>query len=154
MTHHPLDHPEPHPHATPHPHGVGHIVSPKILIATAVALLILTVVTVAVAEIDFAQMDLPELNIFIALLVASLVCLFFMHLKWDRPFNSLVLVASLAGVALFIAFALTDTSEYQHEVIYGESNLIRSRIPTPDQLAAPAAPPAAPQGDAAGATAP
>jgi cytochrome c oxidase subunit 4 len=113
-------------------HGVGHIVSPKILIATAAALLCLTVVTVLAGKLDFSQLDLNELNIFVALAIAvvkaTLVCLFFMHLRWDRPFNAFVLVASLAAVALFIGFAMTDTAEYSNEIIQGESALIQNRL--------------------------
>ena len=113
---------DPHHHGSDHAahHGVGHIVSPKILITTAVALLILTGITVMSVRIDFAEFDLKELNIFvalgIALVKATLVCLFFMHLRWDRPFNGFILVGSLAFVALFIAFAMTDSSEYQPEI--------------------------------------
>ena len=115
-----------------HHQGVGHVVSPKILIATGGALLVLTVLTVAAAKIDFAQLDLHELNIFVALAIAvvkaTLVCLFFMHLRWDRPFNAFVLVGSLSLVALFIGFALTDTWEYYHDVIPGESLVIQSKL--------------------------
>jgi cytochrome c oxidase subunit IV len=113
-------------------HGVGHIVSPKILFATAAALLVLTVITVLAGKLDFSQVDLNELNIFVALAIAvvkaTLVCLFFMHLRWDRPFNAFVLVASLSLVALFIGFAMTDTSEYKPDVIQGDSALIQGQL--------------------------
>ena len=116
-----------------HAHGnVGHLVSPKILIATASALLVLTGITVLSVRIDFAQLDLPELNIAVALSIAvikaSLVCLFFMHLRWDRPFNAFVLVASIAAVALFIGFAMTDTSEYSPDIIPTEHQVIQTKL--------------------------
>jgi cytochrome c oxidase subunit 4 len=124
---HPVD---PHDHAEHH--GIGHVVSPKILIATAVGLLTLTVLTVMSAKIDFAQVDLPELNVFVALAIAvlkaSLVCLFFMHLRWDRPFNSFVLVVALALVGLFISFAMTDSFEYRSEIKPGESTEIQMKL--------------------------
>lgn len=125
---------EPMAHGYGHeaPHGVGHVVSPKILIATASALLVLTIVTVFAAKIDFSQFDMQEMNIFVALAIAvlkaSLVCLFFMHLRWDRPFNAFVLVGSLALVALFIGFAMTDSAEYQRELVPGESELIQGKM--------------------------
>ena len=101
-------------------HGVGHVVSPKILIATAAALLVLTGITVTAAKVAFEEVEMHELTIIVALSIAlikaTLVCLFFMHLKWDRPFNAFVLVTSLALVVLFIGFALTDSSEYKTEV--------------------------------------
>jgi cytochrome c oxidase subunit IV len=123
--------PEAHPHAQ-HEHGIGHVVSPKILIANGSALLVLTVVTVLAAKVNFEDFDLRELNIFVALAIAvlkaTLVCMFFMHLRWDRPFNAFVLVTSLSLVALFIGFAMTDSSEYQHEVIKGESAVIQTEL--------------------------
>ena len=79
-------------HAHDH-HGVGHIVPYRILVATGGALFVLTWVTVAVARVN-----LGEANIFVALAIAafkaSLVALFFMHLRWDRPFNTLLRLVS------------------------------------------------------------
>jgi cytochrome c oxidase subunit 4 len=115
-----------HTGEAPH-HGVGHVVSPKILIATAAALLVLTFITVTSAKVAFEAVEMPELNIVvalgIALVKASLVCLFFMHLRWDRPFNAFVLVGSLGLVVLFITFALTDTNEYLPEMIEYQQSL-------------------------------
>ncbi len=108
-------------------HGVGHIVPVRILFTTAMMLLILTVVTVAAAKFDFGAM-----NIWIALGIAvakgSLVVLFFMHLRYDRPFNGLVFVASLAFVALFISFAMTDTKEYAHQIDTGNARLVQDKL--------------------------
>jgi cytochrome c oxidase subunit IV len=123
---------DPHGHDSHGHDKVGHLVSPKILVATAAALLALTGITVASVKIDFAQMDLPELNIAVALTIAvikaSLVCLFFMHLRWDRPFNSFVLVASIAAVALFIGFSMTDTAENQPDIIQTEHQTIQTKV--------------------------
>ena len=80
------------------------------------ALLFLTFVTVAVTWVD-----LGPFNIIVAMEVAavkaSLVLLYFMHLRWDRPFNAIVLIVSIALVALFIVFALLDAFAYQPEII-------------------------------------
>ncbi len=129
-------------------HGVGHVVSEKILIATAAALLFLTFITVAVAKVSFEEIEMHELTIIVAMgiavIKASLVCLFFMHLRWDRSFNSFILVGSLALVALFIVFALTDSSEYKPDVnAYlgtlpeGETTVIKSEL---DKLPPPPPP--------------
>ena len=108
-------------------HGVGHIVPVKVLAATGIALLILTVITVWVASID-----LGNINIWAALSIAaikgSLVALFFMHLRYDRPFNGIILVASFAFVALFISFALTDTREYAPDLDTGNAPLVEQRL--------------------------
>lgn len=129
------------PHATSpeddHGHGVGHVVSPKILIANCIALLILTVVTVAVAKLDFAQHNIYEMDILVALgvavLKASLVCLFFMHLYWDRPFNAFVLIGSIAFVALFMGLAMLDTFEYAPDIKAGDGSGVVTRIQALDQ---------------------
>ena len=117
-------------------HGVGHIVSHKILIATGFALLVLTVITVLAAEFDFGRA-----NVFVALAIAavkaSLVVLFFMHLRWDRPFNSFIFVASIFFVGLFIAFALTDTVEYETEINPGNAEKVKTAL---EELAASATP--------------
>lgn len=131
-------------HADDAHHGVGHIVSPKILIANTIALLVLTVITVAVAKIDFMTYDIHELNMIVALGVAvvkaSLVCLFFMHLYWDRPFNGFVLVGSIAFVALFMVLAMMDTTAYRDDIVPGDSRGVVERIQAADQRFTPPTP--------------
>ncbi|MGE3182295.1 MAG: cytochrome C oxidase subunit IV family protein [Phycisphaerae bacterium] len=108
-----------------HGHGqghVGHIVPTPFMFAVLLGLLFLTFVTVAVSRVDLGRM-----NIWIAMLVAtvkaSLVVLYFMHLRWDRPFNALVFISSLLFVALFIAFSAMDTGTYQDQILTGKYNL-------------------------------
>ena len=111
---------------------VGHLVPPRILIGTALALLVLTGVTVGVAGVDFSKYDMPELNIWVALgvaaLKASLVALFFMHLRWDRPFNGIVFVISILFVALFIGAAMTDSFSYHDDLVEGDSKLVAQKL--------------------------
>jgi len=52
--------------------------------------------------------------------------MFFMHLKYDKPFNGMILVVSLALVALFIIIALGDTQQYQRNVIPGYAPEIKA----------------------------
>src|SRR5688500_5709401 len=111
----PADAVPPHPADAHHGPGGGHhdhVVPMWILVAVIVALMILTVVTVAVA------MATPNifLAVFIATIKASLVCAFFMHLYWDKPFNTVILLISVALLGLFLWFALLDTSQYQSSV--------------------------------------
>ena len=108
--------PAPHHPADAH-HGPGgghhdHVVPMWILVAVIVALLVLTVVTVGVA------MATPNifLAVFIATIKATLVCMFFMHLYWDKPFNTVILLISVGLLGLFLWFALLDTSQYQSSV--------------------------------------
>jgi cytochrome c oxidase subunit 4 len=108
-------------------HGVGHIVPVRILAATAIALLILTVITVIVASFDFGNLNI-WVALAIAVIKASLVVAFFMHLKYDRPFNTIVFVASISFVALFISFALTDTTEYAPVVDEGNAPKVVEKL--------------------------
>jgi cytochrome c oxidase subunit 4 len=74
--------------------------------------MLLTVLTVAATWVD-----LGAWNIWLALLIAvvkgSLVALYFMHLRWDSPFNAIVLMAALFFVALFVGSVVLDAREYQ-----------------------------------------
>lgn len=106
--------------AAPHAHGGGavpiHVAPLWVLGVVFAALMILTVVTVLAIRVD-----LGALNIWIAMLIAAakgaLVALYFMHLRYDKPLNALVFIASLLFVAFFIGFALMDTAEYQPAMI-------------------------------------
>ncbi|MCC6681937.1 MAG: cytochrome C oxidase subunit IV family protein [Phycisphaeraceae bacterium] len=77
-----------------------------------IALLLLTVATVAVS-----YANLGNLSILVALLIAAvkgtLVVLYFMHLRYDAPFNALVFSMALLFVALMIGFTLIDSRQYQ-----------------------------------------
>ncbi len=99
-------------------HGLGHVVPLSTLIGVLAVLLLLTFVTVAATWFDFGPFNLI-VAMAIAAVKGSLVLLYFMHLRWDRPFNAVVFISSLAFVALFIVLALLDTSEYQPELIPG-----------------------------------
>jgi cytochrome c oxidase subunit 4 len=120
---------DPHHTAQAHDdhHGVGHVVHPRILILTGLALLVLTVVTVALAGVDFGRANI-YVALAIAALKASLVVLFFMHLRWDRPFNAIVFVASLFLVALFIGGAMNDVFEYRGEIIQGDAPKVQQAL--------------------------
>ena len=90
-----------------------HVVSVKLLVGVFVALMLLTFLTVAAIWVD-----LGALNIWVAMgiatIKATLVALYFMHLRWDRPFNLFTLVGSLFFVALFLGFCMRDSREYKH----------------------------------------
>jgi len=71
------------------------------------ALLVLTVVTVAVSRVDFGP-----LNMFVAMAIAackaSLVMAVFMHLRWDTPINNIAFLGSLVFLALLFLFTIAD----------------------------------------------
>jgi cytochrome c oxidase subunit IV len=94
---------------------VGHVVPLGVLAATLTALLVLTFFTVAVSWID-----LGALNLWVALLIAAgkatLVVLYFMHLRYEKPFNAVVLICALLFVVLFCSLTLMDSFGYQSNV--------------------------------------
>jgi cytochrome c oxidase subunit 4 len=102
---------DPHSQAGGHAHG-PHVMSPRALLGTAGVLIALTVVTVLVA-----QVHLGEANVVVALGIASLkatlVALFFMHLKYEHRFFRVILVASVVFAILFVVFVIFDTTQYQ-----------------------------------------
>ncbi len=101
----------------------------RLLATIWLALVGLTAVTVAAAEVDLGRWNLV-IALAIATLKASLVLLFFMHLRWDRPFNGVLFISMLLFVALFISFALMDSSAYRPDLIPGYAPAIVAP-PTP-----------------------
>lgn len=88
-----------------------HSVPLSVLIAVWLALMALTAATVAIAQLDLGRLDLV-LAIGIATIKASLVCLFFMHLYWERPIMGMLFLGCLGFVFLFISLTLVDSSHY------------------------------------------
>jgi cytochrome c oxidase subunit 4 len=85
----------------------GHVVSIKVYFAIFAALMVLTAGTVAVAFVD-----LGPLNTFVALGVAvtkaTLVILFFMHVKYSTKLTWLVVASGFVFLAIMIAFTMSD----------------------------------------------
>jgi cytochrome c oxidase subunit IV len=104
---------------------VGHVVPLPVLFAVLGALLVMTFVTVAVSWFDFGRFNL-WIALGIAVFKASLVLLFFMHLKYDKPFNAIVVIVSIALLMLFIAIALADAVHYEPDRIPGYAPSIKT----------------------------
>ena len=91
-------------------------VSLRVLTATIVTLLTLTALTVSATVIDFGGAANLWIAMVIATAKATLVALYFMHLRYDRPFNAVVLLAALLFLVVFIGLTLTDTLHYRSDV--------------------------------------
>lgn len=104
--------------------SVGHIVPLRTLVLVFFVLMALTVVTVAVAAVN-----LGSLNLYVAILIAgckaSLVVLYFMHLRYDRPFLLVVFLGCLGFVVLFISGVLTDAQAYAPSLTPGQAPAMR-----------------------------
>lgn len=103
-----------HSSHTAEQHG-PHVIPMWVYLGIGATLLVLTGVTVGVAEVDFGHLlGIPHLNIVVAMLIATfkalLVAFFFMHLFYDNKIYSLVFVVSLICLGIFLGLTMLDTS--------------------------------------------
>jgi cytochrome c oxidase subunit 4 len=86
-----------------------HIVSYKTFIFVWLLLLVLTIITVLVAQID-----LGYFNVAVALLVATskaaLVIFYFMHLKYENKFFKFIVFMTFFILAIFIGLTFFDVA--------------------------------------------
>lgn len=103
-------------------HGLAHVASVKTLAGTGGALLLLTIITVLATKVDFGS---SSINLAVAMVIAvfkaTLVVLFFMHLRYDRLFHTVIFISALLAASLFVSFALMDTGQYNHTNIWDPS---------------------------------
>ena len=103
-------------------HGISHIASIKVLLGTGGALLVLTLVTVLATKVDFGTNINLAVAMLIAVIKATLVVLFFMHLKYDKIFHTVVFMSAILAAALFVGFTLMDSGQYQTPNIWDPDN--------------------------------
>lgn len=123
-----------HDHAHGHDaHGYGphHVTSSKTFLNVLLALLFLTIITVAASRVDFGAA-----NLLIAMLIASvkaaLVIAIFMHVKWDTAINKIVFLSSFLFLSLLLIFTLAD------EATRGAADPLRKvKLPVSNELVQP-----------------
>ncbi len=84
-----------------------HITSPSIYIAIFLALMVLTGITVWVAFQDLGPLN-DVVALTIAVTKASLVILFFMHVRYSTPFTKLVVISGFVWLLILIVITLSD----------------------------------------------
>ena len=99
-------------------HGIAHTASIKVLVGTGGSLLFLTIVTVLATKVDFGSNINLAIAMFIAVIKATLVILFFMHLKYDKIFHTVVFLSAILAASLFVGFTLMDSGQYQQTNIW------------------------------------
>lgn len=96
-----------------------HVSSPLELLAVFGALAGLTILTVAVTRVDLGS----SLNLWVAMAIAAvkatLVALFFMHMRYERPFIKIIFISTLFFVFLMVSITLMDTVIYHPDLIPG-----------------------------------
>lgn len=138
-------------HEATHAHG-----GPAVYTRNLFALLVLTVITVGASYIDFGVGNVA-IALIIASIKATLVALFFMHLRWDKPVNGIIAMAGFLFLGIFLMFDLLDSTTRRDPA---PRNLPPMTQPTPvpptmNPLLTPPpqpyVPPKAPQGEPEGA---
>lgn len=102
-------------HFQPEAEHIAHVMPMRLLVVVFLTLLVLTFATVAATWVDLEPWNLA-IALAIATVKATLVALYFMHLRYDHPFNALILVTALVFLAIFLGGALTDSLQYQPEI--------------------------------------
>lgn len=86
-----------------------HALSFRFLIFIWLALMVLTGLTVAAAQVDFGLF-----NVVVAMLIATckalLVVLFFMHLKYENRYMQAFVMITFIILAIFIGFSFFDVA--------------------------------------------
>lgn len=85
----------------------GHIVSKKIYFVIFFALIALTGLTTVVAFVDLGPLNTVA-ALAIAVLKATLVVLFFMHMKYNPPLTRIVVVAAFVWLAILLTLTMGD----------------------------------------------
>ena len=89
-------------------HAEGeHVVSVTLYVAIFAALMVLTAITVAVAFVDLGALN-ATVALGVAVVKATLVILFFMHVKYSSRLTWLVVASGFFFLLIMIAFTLSD----------------------------------------------
>ena len=87
--------------------ATGHVVPVKIYFAIFAALMVLTAVTVRVASVDLGVLN-TIVALGIAVTKATLVVLFFMHVKYSSKLTWLVVASGFVFLSIMIAYTMAD----------------------------------------------
>ena len=87
--------------------NLDHIVSPRIYLIVGSALLVLTGITVFASYLELGVFN-PIVALFIAVVKASIVVLFFMHVKYSSKLTKLTVGAGLFTFLTLVGMTLAD----------------------------------------------
>lgn len=120
-------------HAGDSGHSHIHVSPVRLYVAVWVALMVLTAITVGVAQVDFGALNVV-VAMAVATIKASLVVLFFMHLKYDKPFHAVAFGIGIVFFGIFLGLQLLDVGTRTDP----EPARNFAVIPTPTPWVAPA----------------
>ncbi|MCX4239852.1 cytochrome C oxidase subunit IV family protein [Paraliomyxa miuraensis] len=112
-----------------------HISPMKAYYAVFGALLVLTGLTYAVSYMSLGPASLPVAMV-VAVAKASLVCMYFMHLKYDDRYHVFVFLSTIIFVGIFFTFTIFDlnsrTRLIEEQGTFFRNNYDREPPPTPE----------------------
>ena len=126
----------------------GHISPKPVYYAIFGSLMVLTAITVTVAFINLGSLNFP-VALAIAILKATLVILFFMHVKYSSRLTKLICGTAFFFLVILFGLTLTDYLSRGWFAAPGGTEGAGTRVtigppPAPEEAAAPAEAPAAP----------
>jgi cytochrome c oxidase subunit 4 len=84
-----------------------HVVSPRVYVAVFATLLLMTATTTAVSYVDLGPWS-TVVALGIAVFKATLVVLFFMHVKYGSRLTQIIIGGALLWLAIMLALTLSD----------------------------------------------
>ncbi len=108
-------------HSHSHSHGheeVGHVVPEKTFLNVLIALLVLTVITVAAAQVDLGKWNIVGALV-IASVKATLVILVFMHGMYENRILWLYILVPFILLVIMIGGIFTDDPFRSHPLPFG-----------------------------------
>jgi len=97
---------------THHPAGgdhVPHVLPLSVYFGVWAALMVFTVLTVGASYVDLGRTGNIIVAVAIATMKAGMVAAIFMHLAFDKKFNTIIFLSALVFLGIFIAFTMFDT---------------------------------------------
>jgi cytochrome c oxidase subunit 4 len=85
----------------------GHVVPKKLYLLVFAALIVFTALTTAIAYVNLGKWN-TVVALAIAVSKASLVALFFMHLRWSSSLLRMVVLAAVMWFAILVVLTLSD----------------------------------------------
>ncbi len=118
-----------HAGTTSHAH---HISPVKLYVQIWIGLMILTAITVFVYNFDFGSLNIV-VAMTVATIKASLVVLFFMHLKYDKPFHAVAFAIGIVFFGLLLGLTLLDVQTRTDPIPSHDFAVLPTPIPRPVQ---------------------
>ncbi|MFN4183111.1 MAG: cytochrome C oxidase subunit IV family protein [bacterium] len=86
-----------------------HILSYAVYFYTWLALVAFTIITILVAGISLGYLNVLA-ALFIATVKASLVILYFMHLKWEKSDFKIMVLVTIVTIGIILALTFSDVA--------------------------------------------